>query len=196
MRPTSRSAFLFIDKYCFSLYTLSMAHLMIDIETLGTTPDAHILTIAAQSFDPLQRDWLGSHYYARVDFENQENRRIEQGTLEWWATQKESQSEAFAEHDRIPLDQALAGLGRLIWQSKRIWTNGSNFDMTILEDAYKSYNIALPWQYFHVRDARTIYSLVPTLNKYPASHHALEDCRRQIQLLWDSLEYLKVKELV
>jgi len=172
-----------------------MAHLMIDIETLGTTPDAHILTIAAQTFDPLQRDWLGPAYYARVDFESQENRRIEQGTLEWWATQGESQKEAFAEDNRIPLDRSLTELGRLIWQSKRIWANGSNFDMTILEDAYKSYHMALPWQYFHVRDARTIYSLVPSLQKYPASHHALEDCRRQILLLWDSLEYLKIQEL-
>jgi hypothetical protein len=172
-----------------------MASLMIDIETLGTTPDAHILTIAAQSFDPLQREWLGPHYYARVDFESQENRCIEPGTLEWWATQKESQTEAFAEDHRIPLSQALTELGRMIWQSRRIWANGSNFDMTILEHAYKSYNITLPWQYFHVRDARTVYSLVPSLNKYPASHHALEDCRRQIRLLWDSLEHLKVREL-
>lgn len=172
-----------------------MAQLMIDIETLATTPNAHILTVAAQIFDPLQRDWLGAYYYARVDFESQENRRIEQGTLEWWATQKESQTEAFAEDDRIPLDRALTELGKFIWQSKRIWANGSNFDMTILEDAYKSYNMALPWQYFHVRDARTVYSLVPNLGKYPASHHALEDCRRQIQLLWDALEYLNIKEL-
>lgn len=172
-----------------------MASLMIDIETLGTTPDAHILTIAAQTFDPLQRDWIGPSYYARIDFESQENRRIEQGTLEWWATQKESQAEAFAEDDRIPLDQALVGLGRMIWQSKWIWANGSNFDMTILEDAYKSYNMALPWQYFHVRDARTIYSLVPSLKKYPASHHALEDCCRQIALLWDALDALKIREI-
>jgi hypothetical protein len=168
---------------------------MIDIETLGTGPDAHILTIAAQIFDPLQRDWLGEAYYARLDFESQENRRIEQSTLEWWATQGESRAEAFADTDRIPLDRALTEVGRVIWQSKRIWANGSNFDMTILEHAYKSYDRVLPWQYFHVRDARTVYSLCPTLNKYPASHHALEDCRRQIQLLWDSLEYLKVREL-
>lgn len=172
-----------------------MAHLMIDIETLGTTPDAHILTIAAQIFDPLQKDWLGQSYYARIDFESQENRRIEQGTLEWWATQKESQTEAFAEDNRIPLDQALTELGRLIWQSKRIWANGSNFDMTILEDAYKSYNMALPWQYFHVRDARTVYSLVPNLEKYPASHHALEDCRRQIGMLQRTLKHLGVTSL-
>ena len=65
-----------------------------------------------------------------------------------------------------------------------------------LEHAYKSYGMPLPWQYYKIRDARTVYGLVPGLNKYPASHHALEDCRRQIDLLHDALEYLKIKELV
>jgi len=41
-----------------------------------------------------------------------------------------------------------------------------------------------------------VYGLCPNLNKYPASHHALEDCRRQIDLLHDSLELLNIKELV
>jgi hypothetical protein len=68
--------------------------------------------------------------------------------------------------------------------------------MTILEHAYKSLSMPLPWKYFAVRDSRTVFGLVPSLEKYPASHHALEDCRRQIYLLWDSLESLKVKELV
>ena len=121
---------------------------------------------------------------------------MEQGTIEWWATQpREAQEEAFGEENRIPLDQALTELGKLIWQSKRFWANGPTFDANILEHAYKSYNMALPWQFYNVRDARTVYGLVPKLEKYPATHHALEDCRRQIFLLWDALEYINVKEL-
>jgi hypothetical protein len=176
-----------------------MADIMIDIETCGTGPEACILTIAAQCFDPLVRHDFDSyrHYYARIDPGSQPGRRVEQGTIEWWATQPpEAQEEAFGENDRIPLTQALEELGRLIWQSKRFWSNGPTFDANILEHAYKEAGMALPWKFFMVRDARTIYSLVPSLNKYPASHHALEDCRRQILLLWDSLEYLKVQELV
>jgi hypothetical protein len=65
-----------------------------------------------------------------------------------------------------------------------------------LEHAYKSYNISLPWQFYMVRDARTVYSLCPNLEKYPASHHALEDCRRQIYLLWDALESMNIKEMI
>jgi len=171
--------------------------LMLDIEGLGTGPDTTILTIAAQEFDPLVRDRLGRHFYARVTLESQPTRSIQQDTIEWWATQPAIvKDEAFAEEGRIPLDQALQGLHRLAWHSRRVWAQGPTYDMNILEHAYKSYNMALPWKYFAVRDSRTVFGLVPNLEKYPASHHALEDCRRQIMLLWDSLEYLKIKELL
>lgn len=174
--------------------------IMIDIETCGTGPEACILTIAAQCFDPLDRDRdydTDRWYYARIDPESQPDRNIEQSTIDWWATQpRAAQEEAFGFDNRIALDQALQELGKLIWQSKRFWSNGPTFDANILEHAYKSYNLALPWQYYNVRDARTVYSLCPDLSKYPASHHALEDCRRQIMLLHDSLEMLKIKQLV
>jgi len=169
---------------------------MIDIETVGTGSDACILTIAAQSFDPLGKGHYNLHYYARIDTESQPNRSIDQGTIEWWATQpKEARDEAFNPQGRVPLEQALNELGRLIWQSKRIWCQGPQFDMNILEHAYKSFNIPLPWNYYIVRDSRTIFSLWPGLPKPPTSHHALEDCRRQINLLQQVLEHLGIKEL-
>ena len=171
--------------------------LMIDLEGLATGPDTTILTIAAQAFDPLGNGWYDQQYYARVTLESQETRRIEQGTLDWWATQPApARDEAFAEEGRISLDQALDGLGKLIWHSKRIWAQGPTYDMNILEHAYKSYNKPIPWQYYSVRDSRTVFGLWPELSKPPTSHHALEDCRRQIGLLQDTLKYLKVKELV
>lgn len=169
---------------------------MLDIEGLATGPDTLILTIAAVEFDPLTRDRLGRQYYVRVDMESQADRRIEQGTLDWWATQPAVvKDDAFSEHDRIPLRDALEGLHRVLWHSRRIWAQGPTYDMTILENAYKSLGMVLPWQYYAVRDSRSVFSLCPGLNKYPASHNALEDCCRQIALLWDTLEYLKVKEL-
>lgn len=173
-----------------------MADLMIDIEGLGTGPDTTILTIAAQSFDPLGTGYYEQFYYARVDLESQENRSIQQSTIDWWATQPDAaREEAFGEDNRIPLDQALAELGKIAWHSKRIWANGPTYDMNILEHAYKSYGMNIPWQFYNVRDARTVYSLYPDLPKPPTSHHALEDCKRQIDLLQLTLEHLKVNEL-
>lgn len=184
---------------------------MIDIETLGTAPDALILTVAAQAFDPLGVGIYDQSYYARVDFDSQIDRSIEDGTLKWWASQNSmAREEAFAEQDRVEIDQMLDDLGRLIWKSSVIWANGPTFDMTILEHAYKSHKKALPWQYYKVRDARTVYNLktdillsestgqmTPRQGQAtgPASHHALEDCRRQIELLQRALQQLNVKEV-
>jgi hypothetical protein len=172
-----------------------MHSLMIDIEGLATGPDATILTIAAQAFDPFGKGYYSQQYYARVDLESQSDRKIEQGTIEWWATQKESQAEAFAEDGRIPLPQALSELHRLAWKSNFIWMNGPTYDANILEHAYKSYDMPLPWQYYKIRDARTVYSLCPGLEKPPASHHALEDCRRQIDMLQSAFRQLNITEI-
>ena len=71
---------------------------MIDIEGLATGPDATILTIACQTFDPLGQGYYDHQYYVRVTLESQENRAIQQDTINWWATQPEGQKEAFMEY--------------------------------------------------------------------------------------------------
>jgi len=171
--------------------------IMLDIEGLGTGPDTTILTIAAQGFDPLGTGYHVNHsFYVRVDLESQTGRSIQDGTIEWWATQPAAvKEEAFGEQGRVPLAEALDGLTRIVWKAKRVWAQGPTYDMTILEHAYKSLNKALPWQYFSVRDSRTVFALWPNLEAPPATHNALEDCRRQISMLQDTLQYLKVKEL-
>ena len=169
---------------------------MIDLEGLATGPDTTILTIAAQCFDPFGQGHSGQSYYARVTLESQQDRAIDQGTIEWWATQPaHAREEAFGEQNRIPLDQALDELGRLIWHSKRIWAQGPTYDCNILEHAYKSYGKPIPWQFYAVRDSRTVFSLWPGLPKPATSHHALEDCRRQIALLQTTLQHFDIKEL-
>ena len=169
---------------------------MIDLEGLATGPDTTILTIAAQTFDPFGTGWYDKHYYARVTLESQENRAIDDGTIAWWATQPDhAREEAFNEQDRVPLDQALDELAKMIWHSKLIWSQGPTYDMNILEHAYKSYGKPLPWKYFQVRDSRTVFSLWPDQPIPVTSHHALEDCRRQIDMLQATLKHLDVKEL-
>ena len=169
---------------------------MIDLEGLATGPDTTILTIAAQAFDPFGTGYYDQQYYARITLESQPDRSIDQGTLEWWATQPSAaKDEAFMEEGRIPLDVALDSLGKLIWHAKRVWAQGPTYDMNILEHAYKSYDKALPWQFYSVRDSRTVFSLWPELPRPATSHHALEDCRRQIDMLQATLRHLKVREI-
>jgi hypothetical protein len=169
---------------------------MIDIEGLATVPETTILTIAAQPFDPFLRGYPADSYYARVTLESQEDRYIDNSTVDWWASQPaEAQAEAFAEDNRIPLDQALDGLHKVCWHADFIWMNGPAYDATILEHAFKSRGKHIPWQYYKIRDARTVYSLWPDCPKPPTSHHALEDCRRQIDMLQATFRQIGIKKI-
>jgi hypothetical protein len=173
-----------------------MSSLMIDIETIGVAPAATILTVAAQAFDPFGSGFQPRHYYARLTLESQEDRTIDQSTLDWWATQPTvAREEAFAEHDRVPLEQALDELAKLIWHSTFLWCQGPTFDCTILEHAFKSRNRPIPWKYYQVRDSRTVFSLWPEQSIPPTPHHALEDCRRQIVMLQNTLKHLNIRGL-
>lgn len=173
-----------------------MADLMIDIEGLATGPDTTILTIAAQPFDPFGQGHYDRHFYTRVTLESQEDRKISEATVQWWATQPEpAREEAFGEKDRVPLETALIGLSKIIRTCGRIWAQGPTYDMTILEHAYASRGLPLPWQYYNVRDSRTVFRLWPDLPQPPTSHHALEDCRRQILMLQETLRHFNIKEI-
>jgi len=171
-------------------------HIMIDIEGLDTGPTATILTIAAQSFDPFIEGYENKpSFYTRVTLESQENRSINDDTIAWWATQPEAAKEAFHEDNRIPLDQALEGLHKLCWHADFVWANGPTYDMNILENAYRSFGRPQPWQFYKVRDARTIYSLWPDCPKPPVEHHALQDCKRQIIMLQQTFKHLGIKSI-
>jgi len=172
------------------------SHLMVDIEGLATTPDAVILTIAAQSFNPFGTGYYDDRFfYTRVTLESQEDRAINDETVAWWATQGKAQEEAFNEEGRISLDDALTGLHKIAWQHDYIWANGPCYDINILEHAYRSRNKKQPWQFYRIRDARTVYSLHPNLPRPPTSHHALEDCKRQIDMLQAVFRQLNIKDI-
>lgn len=174
-------------------------HVMVDIETLAITPDACILTIAAQQFNPFEKKNYNElrHFYSRVSIESQKERKVEEYTVEWWANQTDAaKEEAFSEEDRLPLADALKQLSPLIWQSEFMWINDPTFEVNILENAYQSYNMPIPWKFYLVRDARTVYSLHPELKKRCATHHALDDCRRQIEMLQQTFTDLGIERIV
>jgi hypothetical protein len=170
--------------------------LMIDIEGLATTPDSVILTIAAQHFDPFGEGWYeNQHYYARIDTDTQPDRAIDDSTIDWWTKQPDAAAEAFNPENRIPLKQALTEMNKHFVRAKHLWANGPVYDCAILGHAYKEHEMSIPWQYYTVRDCRTVYTLCKELNSPPVEHHALQDCRRQIIMLQDALRQLNVKEI-
>ena len=165
---------------------------MVDLETVSTQPDAAILTIAAIRFDN-NRDYTDitdpytlDYFYTRVDLE-QPGRVVSDETMAWWASQApEIRDEAFNEADRYPLADVMEAFNLWASGADRYWANGIAFDFPILESACRTYDMRWPWQFWQVRDARTIYQMVPDHNMPKnAAHHALYDCLNQIVRLND-----------
>tara|TARA_B100001057_G_scaffold94174_1_gene90620 strand:+ start:3062 stop:3577 length:516 start_codon:yes stop_codon:yes gene_type:complete len=157
-------------------------HLMIDLETLATTPDAAILTIGACKFDPRSND-IDATFYERIQLDTQENydRTINEDTLAWWSKQdKKVQEDAFGEgNDRIDLKDAMKKLYTFGLGTKNVWSHGSIFDVIIIENICQSFQQAVTWKFWEVRDTRTLFDIADVSIRIEGKHNALTDAMAQ-----------------
>ena len=66
--------------------------IMLDLETLATSPDSVILTFGAikfNPFDPEQEMDDGIYFRINVDEQITLGRNVDEGTVAWWGTQSE-----------------------------------------------------------------------------------------------------------
>lgn len=157
-------------------------HLMVDLETLATSPDAAILTLGAVLFDPYSTR-VYDKLYVRVNLESVTDlgMKIDDSTVEWWSKQSaEAQEEAFGEGDRISIQEAIEKFHKFAWNCEAFWSHGSIFDINILDTYYRALKKAPPWNYWQVRDTRTLFDLGydPELPRTTA-HKALDDANAQ-----------------
>jgi len=159
-------------------------HCMIDLETLGVGADCVVLTLGAVKFDPFDLQDPHTPLYFKLDVDTQTalGRTIDQGTLEWWGKQSaESQLEAMGDEGRIDLEDAISQLNKYLVGVDKIWAQGPLFDINILVDLYKDLEQPVPWQYWQIRDSRTVFDMgddsAKTGNK--AAHNALADAYSQ-----------------
>ena len=160
--------------------------IMIDLETLATSPDAAILTIGAVKFDPFGDDVNDPKcvkFYTRVDLDSCDKIGLvtNDDTIAWWANQsKEAQDEAFGETDRVDIVDAMHQLYKFCWGAKRVWSHGATFDIVICEHIFRKIGKAIPWSFWEVRDTRTLFDIGINPNRPPVlKHHALEDAWNQ-----------------
>ena len=154
---------------------------MIDLETLSTNPDAVILTIGGVKFDARTQMNPYNEMYFRVDVDSQTKigRNVMQETMNWWATQpKEVSEEALGDGNRVSLEDAIKQLNKFAVGVDIFWCQGPLFDYAILQDLYRQLNTPVPWNYWQIRDSRTLFSLVPKDHneKRTGLHNALQDC--------------------
>ena len=75
------------------------------------------------------------------------------------------------------------------------WCQGPLFDYAILQDIYKQLGHPVPWQYWQIRDSRTLFSLVPRdINESRTGlHNALADCFFQAKKVQKVYKQLGIK---
>lgn len=159
---------------------------MLDLETLSTRPDATILTFGACKFNPFDQADITDGIYFRINVDEQIalDRHVDDNTIEWWGKQAEDvYAEAFSPEDRISLEQFAQELNRFIVGAKNIWAQGPVFDIVILENLYRQLGIPAPWQFWQIRDSRTLLSTLgdPREKNKAGLHNALEDAVSQAQ---------------
>ena len=116
-----------------------MAHIMLDIETLGTKPGCIIRSIGACVFAPGGSIPLGNTFYANVDRASCEAFGLvaDPETEKWWEQQSEAAKAALTIDPR-PLDDVLLDFEDW-WRKNRgveVWCHGATFDAPIVEAAY------------------------------------------------------------
>lgn len=173
---------------------MAKRHVMIDLETLATTRNAVVLSIGATIFDPTKKGMIDT-LELKVDIEEQTevyNRFVSEDTLKWWSTQSpEAILEAMGDEDRVPYKEAIDRLRKFCWGAERVWSNGSIFDVIIVEDCLNDLELPSAWQFYNVRDCRTIYELAGVNLKdakyqTKTTHKALDDAIHQTVVLQDA----------
>lgn len=155
---------------------------MLDLETLSTRPNAVILSIGAVKFDPFtDRIDVDEGLDLRIDVDEQSalGRDIQEETVKWWETQpREVQNAAFDPDGRIRLDSFVRTLNKFLVGADNIWAQGPAFDIVILEDLYRQLQIPTPWQFWQIRDSRTLFGVHgdPRDKNRQGAHNALMDC--------------------
>lgn len=163
-----------------------MNDVMIDIETLGTAANSVPLSIGAVRFSDRG---LEEEFYCVVNTDSCVSRGlvIEERTVLWWAEQGEAARAVLEESALgLALPIALNALSSSFdWANTRVWCNGLNFDLPILDTAYRACGMMAPWAYYNGRDYRTFKAefsrdLVARLQVEPTvAHHALADAKAQ-----------------
>lgn len=184
--------------------TTNYNHVMIDIETMDTKPGASIVSIGAVKFCPIDKKISNDVFYQELCWEMQE-RSQSVSTVKWWSTLNPEVRKAL--HGSKQLDNSLREFSA--WIGKRNiypWGNGSVFDICILENAYDSFGITIPWKFWNVRDHRTLKHLYENsfgklaLDFKGYAHNALDDAKNQANEaihMWDFLSQIKtIKHLI
>ncbi len=184
-------------------------HVMVDLETMGTSSNAAILSIGACAFDPFkwENPKKDEKFEVNVDLEDciKKGLKVDASTVYWWMKQsKEAQQRISltpaALHDAlVEFKEFFNGENGRPYSNKGqyIWSHGSTFDVVILENAYKTIgfqSVRTPWSFTAARDTRTLFDLAGVMvdRSKGVQHVAVHDAINQARTVCEAYKILKI----
>lgn len=173
---------------------------MIDLETLDVTPTATVLSLGAVKFNPFDDSEPHSELYLKflIDDQDQLGRTTSDGTIKWWSEQDPAvMEEAFDQTGAVTVEEGLRQLNKWVVGVDEIWAQGYGFDITMLEDMYRSIGKPIPWQFWQISDARTITKRMPKDPRKDMQtnlHNALADAyfqAKSVQIMFKHFNFTK-----
>lgn len=184
-----------------------MKDVMVDLETLDSTPTSLILSIGAVEFEP-NTGALGKEFYEVLSIEScaEHGLTVSTATKQWWSRQSpEARTVLDAAGNPGAWSLAMA-LGMFAgWISScaplgsvRVWGNGADFDNAILANAYRAIGQPLPWKFYNNRCFRTLKNMpgvraaIAEPVRQGTFHNALDDAKHQARWAAHILQRLGV----
>lgn len=164
--------------------------IMLDFETMATSQDTKILSVGLVKFN-LQTGEIGKDLYCRFDINRGANRfRYEDhapgGTMEWWGRQDAGvRKEAFS--GQMNINHFVTKLlPEFLPPGARMYGNGANFDVAILDNLHAQLRLPTPYKFWNVLDVRTFVEIgkgIEEKGRLPEgiAHHPIYDCKFQIE---------------
>jgi hypothetical protein len=176
-----------------------MADIMIDLETLATSPNSVILTIGAVKFDPFSTEPPTDGFYMRLNVDEQLalNRAVDDNTVKFWMDQTEEiREEAMGDGDRVPLSQFYKDFNKFLVGANNIWAQGVTFDIVIIENLYRQMGWPIPWAFWKIKDSRTLFDVFsyPRDKNRKSLHNAFSDAMTQATDLQDLYKELNIQK--
>lgn len=170
-----------------------MNHIMLDIETMGTSSNAAIMSIGACYFEPSTGE-IGNTFHEQVDISS--NGVIDASTVIWWMKQDDdARSKFYNNGEAGHINAVLAEFADFVKPNCQVWGNGIAFDNVIIRTAYRG---DTPWKFCNDRDVRTMVELGRVIGVDPkrdfpfegVKHDALADSIHQakyVSAIWQML---------
>lgn len=177
-----------------------MKHISIDLETLGLSTGAAIVSIGAVVFNPDSGTIVTRAYWPINLDDSLAFGKVDGSTLSWWMRQEDDARDVFNDPEAYTFDEALHALHNIFQahQIEYVWFNGPMEDGTWLKSLYEKRGAELPWRHTCTRDMRTLIDMAMIdrndLPNIGTSHNAVDDAEFQAVAIIRA--YQKIRSVV